>query len=75
MHTKLQEKLIDLFTIVIEHKITHPDMELIEDICDSYTEEVLQYLQNNHIGSYVKGQKNPWNISISEAKNAIKKLL
>lgn len=72
---KLRLCLIDLFTAVIEHKVTRPDNEFIRELCGDYADEVIDYLRDNRIGFYVKGDINAWSISIHEAQNALKKLI
>lgn len=70
----LRQCLIDLFTAVIEYKVTRPDKEFIRDLCGEYADNVIGYLRDNRIGYYVKGDINAWSISIHEAQNALKEL-
>ena len=70
----LRQCLIDLFTAVSEHKITRPENEFITDLCGEYSNDVIDYLRDNRIGYYIKGQINAWSISIYEAKKALKEL-
>ncbi len=67
----LRQCLIDLFTVVTDHRVTRPDNELIMDLCGAYSDDVIDYLRDNRIGYYVKGDINAWSISIHEAQNAI----
>ena len=74
MDRDLRERLIDLFTAVVEHDATRTDIDLINTICEERSDDVIKYLRDNHIGFYANGERVPWVISKKEAKSHLKKL-
>lgn len=78
MNTYLDEELrlclIRFFSAIVERKVKRPSDKQIEDICGVYSNDVITYLRENHIGYYIKGYSHPWSISIQEAQNALQNL-